>query len=355
MTVPLGPVAVSERSAAARSGPGVVARWTSASAWWAVMGVLSGPVVAPAGSAAVRLRSVAARWTSVPARLTSAAVPPEAVGVRPPEAKPPERLGRGPPEAAHAATGLFPATGEPLSKAVRPAAAAGGVAPRGPTETTPDGLAPTEFALVSAEPDDAVRPGTAPFDAVPPDAVPPDVVPLGAVPPDVVPLAPVPPDVVLLDPVSTDAAPPDAPRPDTPLTAEACGRAVGSVRRCTAGAAGILVSEAGRGARGGTGVTRGPVGREPVTWYGARCTGSASPWTSAGVSNSSRATGRVREGSSRPETGVADVVRTSLTSPPGAPGRTAWDRVPVKDGFCQVANRPLNPASATTARPATAR
>ncbi|MFE7838302.1 hypothetical protein ACFU53_20260 [Streptomyces sp. NPDC057474] len=48
-------------------------------------------------------------------------------------------------------------------------------------------------------------------------------------------------------------------------------------------------------------------------------------------------------------------MRTSLTSPPGAPGRTAWDKVPVKDGFCQVLNRPLNPASATTARPPVAR
>ncbi|WP_327727736.1 hypothetical protein OG250_12355 [Streptomyces sp. NBC_00487] len=76
---------------------------------------------------------------------------------------------------------------------------------------------------------------------------------------------------------------------------------------------------------------------------------------SAGATGSSFATGSVREGSSSPATGAADVVRTSLTSPPGAPGRTAWDKVPVKDGFCQVLNRPLNPASATTARPLVAR
>ncbi|MFF9034888.1 hypothetical protein ACF090_05380 [Streptomyces sp. NPDC014892] len=75
----------------------------------------------------------------------------------------------------------------------------------------------------------------------------------------------------------------------------------------------------------------------------------------AGASGSSVATGRVREGSSRPATGTADVVRTFLTRPPGAPGSTAWDRVPVKDGFCQVLNRPLNPASATAARPPVAR
>ncbi|MEI5526701.1 hypothetical protein WB401_37725 [Streptomyces brasiliscabiei] len=48
-------------------------------------------------------------------------------------------------------------------------------------------------------------------------------------------------------------------------------------------------------------------------------------------------------------------MRTSLTSPPGAPGRTAWDSVPAKDGFCHVVNRPLNPASATAARPSVAR
>ncbi|MCC9709778.1 hypothetical protein E4N62_33690 [Streptomyces sp. MNU76] len=106
-------------------------------------------------------------------------------------------------------------------------------------------------------------------------------------------------------------------------------------------------------------MTRGPVGRDGVTWYGARSTGRGSPDVDVGeepadadeVSGSSPATGRVRDGSSRPATGVADVVSTFLTSPPGAPGRTAWDRVPVKDGFCQVLSRPLNPASATAARP----
>ncbi|WP_200305508.1 hypothetical protein [Streptomyces adelaidensis] len=167
-------------------------------------------------------------------------------------------------------------------------------------------------------------------------------------------------DAVRAGPVGPDEATPgavaaDAVRPDAPLVPELCGSADGSVRRCTAGAVGTLVNGVGRVTRGGTGVTRGPVGRDPVTRYGARCTGGASPCASAGASGSSYATGKVRAGSSRPETGVADVVRASLTSPPGAPGRTAWDRVPVKDGFCQVDNRPLNPASATTSRPTTAR
>ncbi|WP_159056177.1 hypothetical protein [Streptomyces scabiei] len=134
------------------------------------------------------------------------------------------------------------------------------------------------------------------------------------------------------------------------------GRAVGSVRRWTAGgAAATLVSGAGREARGGTGVTRGPAGRDGVTWYGARCTGRASPGASARGAGSSLATGRVREGSSSPATGVAEVVSTFLTSPPGAPGSTAWVRVPVKEGFCQVLSRPLNPVSATVARPSTVR
>jgi hypothetical protein len=298
-----------------------------------------------------------------------AAVPPGAVRIRLPEARPPEPLGRGLPEADEALTGLFPVTGEPFPEAsVRLAA-------RGSVEPPLDGLVPAELTLASAEPADAVRPGAVPLDAVPPDAslpravpphaVLPDVVLLDAVPPGAAPPDAVPPDVVLPavlpdavppDAVPTDVVPPAAACLDTPVTAEACGLAVGSVRRCTAGAAGALVRGAGRGARGGTGVSRGPVGREPVTWYGARWTGSASPcMPAAGVSKSSLATGRVRAGSSRPETGVVDVVRTSLTSPPGAPGSTAWDRVPVKDGFCQVANRPLNPASATTARPPTAR
>ncbi|MEH0529621.1 hypothetical protein QBA75_21825 [Streptomyces stelliscabiei] len=124
------------------------------------------------------------------------------------------------------------------------------------------------------------------------------------------------------------------------MSPAACGRTVGSTRRWTAGGAvGTLVKGARRVVRGGTGVTRGPAGRDGVTWYGARCTGRTSPGASGWGAGSSSATGRVRTGSSRPATGAAEVVRTSLTSPPGAPGRTAWDRVPVKEGFCQVLNR----------------
>ncbi|MEU9875079.1 hypothetical protein [Streptomyces phaeochromogenes] len=48
-------------------------------------------------------------------------------------------------------------------------------------------------------------------------------------------------------------------------TLVASRRATGSARRCTAGVAGALVSGFGRWARGGTGVTRGPAGRDAVT------------------------------------------------------------------------------------------
>ncbi|MEV6595155.1 hypothetical protein [Streptomyces acidicola] len=121
--------------------------------------------------------------------------------------------------------------------------------------------------------------------------------------------------------------------------------------------AGALVDEFGRCGRAGTGVTRGPAGRDAVTGPGARCTGAVSPCTWSGASGSQPLTGgRVRKGGSSPETGPADVVSASLTSPPGAPSRTAWDRSPpVKEGFCQVLSRPPNPESATPVRPTVAR
>ncbi|MGX1915042.1 hypothetical protein ACWIID_40400 [Streptomyces phaeochromogenes] len=159
----------------------------------------------------------------------------------------------------------------------------------------------------------------------------------------------------------TGPAAPDAARPGVPTTPPpASRRATGRARRCTAGVAGALVSGFGRWARGGTGVTRGPVGRDAVTGRGARCTGTgvgaASSGTTPGASGSSDRTGRrVCEGGSSPETGLADVVSAFLTSPPGAPSRTAWDRVPVKEGFCQVLSRPPNPESATPVRPTAAR
>ena len=152
----------------------------------------------------------------------------------------------------------------------------------------------------------------------------------------------------------TGPAAPEAVRTGVPRTPPpASRRATGRARRCTAGVAGALVSGFGRWARGGTGVTRGPAGRDAVTGRCARCTGTGS---SPGASGSSDRTGRsVCDDGSSPETGLADVVSAFLTSPPGAPSRTAWDRVPLKEGFCQVLSRPPNPESATPVRPTAAR
>ncbi|WP_393100906.1 hypothetical protein [Streptomyces sp. LN325] len=125
------------------------------------------------------------------------------------------------------------------------------------------------------------------------------------------------------------------------------GVTTGSARRCTAGPAGALVSPIGAGGRvaaGGTAVTLGPVG--PVAATGRlACRADGAPVrsaVSAGV-----ATGKESEGSSRPEAGGAGVASTPRTKPPGAPSSTAWESVPVKDGFCQVVSRPPNPESAT--------
>ncbi|WP_155589745.1 hypothetical protein [Streptomyces cavernae] len=156
------------------------------------------------------------------------------------------------------------------------------------------------------------------------------------------------------------AAQPGAVRPPVPVMPMASSRrATGRARRCPAGGADALVNESdrdGRCCRGGTGVTRGPAGRDAVTGRGARCTGAVSSRTSsAAPGRSARTGGRVCEGGSSPETGLADVVSASLTRPPGAPSRTAWDRVPVKEGFCQVLSRPPNPESATPVHPTAAR
>ncbi|GDY67927.1 hypothetical protein SM007_37440 [Streptomyces avermitilis] len=132
------------------------------------------------------------------------------------------------------------------------------------------------------------------------------------------------------------------------------GGTTGSARRCTGGVADDLVSGTGRVAGGGAGATRGPVGPLTVTGVLMRRTGSG-PAPSADSSSPGDATGRERDGSSSPEAGRAVGASTPLTSPPGAPSRTACDSVPVKEGFCQVVSRPPNPASATEPLPAVAR
>ncbi|MGW7044677.1 hypothetical protein ACWGDT_18585 [Streptomyces avermitilis] len=132
------------------------------------------------------------------------------------------------------------------------------------------------------------------------------------------------------------------------------GGTTGSARRRTGGVADDLVSGTGRVAGSGAGVTRGPVGPVAMTGELMRCTGRV-PAPSPGSSSPGDATGSERDGSSSPEAGRAVGASTPLTSPPGAPSRTACDSVPVKEGFCQVVSRPPNPASATEPLPAVAR
>ncbi|MEU6029326.1 hypothetical protein ABZ825_20325 [Streptomyces tauricus] len=220
--------------------------------------------------------------------------------------------------------------------------AAGAPDGAGPDETGPDGVGPDEAGPDGTEPsesgpDEAGPDGTGPSESAPDGAGPDETGPGEAGP---------------------DGAGPDEAGPGVGRGAGGAGRwATGRDRRCTAGVAGALVSGLCRWGLGGTAVTRGPVGRDAVTGRDARCTGGVSPcaWAGAGSDGSGPATGRTREGGSSPETGPADVVSAFLISPPGAPSRTAWDRVPVREGFCQVLSRPPNPESATPVRPRAAR
>ncbi|WP_404190226.1 hypothetical protein [Streptomyces tauricus] len=257
------------------------------------------------------------------ARWTWTADPPERVAVLP-----------GPPapgwaEPDRTAPGLVPP-------------AAGAPDGAGPDETGPDGVGPDEAGPDGTEPsesgpDEAGPDGTGPSESAPDGAGPDETGPGEAGP---------------------DGAGPDEAGPGVGRGAGGAGRwATGRDRRCTAGVAGALVSGLCRWGLGGTAVTRGPVGRDAVTGRDARCTGGVSPcaWAGAGSDGSGPATGRTREGGSSPETGPADVVSAFLISPPGAPSRTAWDRAPVREGFCQVLSRPPNPESATPVRPRAAR
>ncbi len=74
---------------------------------------------------------------------------------------------------------------------------------------------------------------------------------------------------------------------------------------------------------------------------GVRCTAGPEPTN-----------GSVFEGSSSPGTGRAD---DGCPVPPSialdCPSRTAWDAVPMNDGFCHVGSRPPNPASVTPTCP----
>ncbi len=240
--------------------------------------------------------------------------------------------------------------GPPAPGLAEPDRTAPGLVP--PAAGAPDGAGPDE-----TEPDEAVPDGVGPDEVGPDGTGPSESAPAEAGPDEVGPVG------VGLDEAGPDEAGPDEAGPDEAgpgvgRGAGGAGRwATGRARRCTAGVAGALVSGLCRWGLGGTAVTRGPVGRDAVTGRDARCTGGVSPcaWAGAGSDGSGPATGRTREGGSSPETGPADVVSAFLISPPGAPSRTAWDRVPVREGFCHVLSRPPNPESATPVRPRAAR
>ncbi|MFD4604459.1 hypothetical protein ACFWPQ_41400 [Streptomyces sp. NPDC058464] len=75
--------------------------------------------------------------------------------------------------------------------------------------------------------------------------------------------------------------------------------------------------------------------------------GPGCPAAPVGPANGSACTGR-----SRPDMAPAPAPGVPARPPPArraldSPSRTACERVPVNDGFCQVGNRPPNPASAT--------
>jgi hypothetical protein len=115
-----------------------------------------------------------------------------------------------------------------------------------------------------------------------------------------------------------------------------------SVARCGSVVAGRAVPRAPDGALALPTARNGTTGSDGVRRPAA---GPAWPAAPAVPANGSACTGR-----SRPDRAPAPVV---LVRPPPArpaldsPSRTACERVPMNDGFCQVGNRPPNPASAT--------
>ncbi|MFD6424854.1 hypothetical protein [Streptomyces sp. NPDC060198] len=136
--------------------------------------------------------------------------------------------------------------------------------------------------------------------------------------------------------------------------------------RCTAGAGGTGPGVAGpaavtgRAARAcgepGTRADAGPPGTPGAAGKlagsarsgtaGARCTVASLP-----------AKGSAPDRRSRPGTGRADTgFAASPSTEVARPSSTAWDAVPMNDGFCQVGSRPPKAESATPAGPpATAR
>ncbi|MFH9467337.1 hypothetical protein ACH4LT_08595 [Streptomyces clavifer] len=127
------------------------------------------------------------------------------------------------------------------------------------------------------------------------------------------------------------------------------GATAGSTLRRTVAGAEARVSAEGVGAgRGRTGATRGPWAR----WTEGPCQSPRPPGSPPSLSPplGTAAAGKslVPPGDTGPEPRANDA--TSLMSPVGASSRTACERVPEKEWFCQEASEPANSADATVCR-----
>ncbi|MGW7255839.1 hypothetical protein [Streptomyces sp. NPDC054834] len=96
---------------------------------------------------------------------------------------------------------------------------------------------------------------------------------------------------------------------------------------------------------------RGPSPTPPGTRGGSSRSGTAGARCTTGCPGGP-ANGRTPTGFSRPDTGrAADERNVSPSIALDRPSSTAWDAVPMNDGFCHVGSRPPNRASATPAGP----
>lgn len=139
-----------------------------------------------------------------------------------------------------------------------------------------------------------------------------------------------------------------------------------------AGAAGGATGSAGRGRTTGTAGPTGAAGTgESAGYVGAAARsdgrGAAVPYAQGAEAGAEVGAGArpgvagavrrscVGRGGAATRSGSAagdGVVPRLLIRPPGPASSTVWARVPMKEGFCQVASRPPNPESATPAGPA---
>ncbi|MCQ9186053.1 hypothetical protein KMT30_44895, partial [Streptomyces sp. IBSBF 2953] len=148
--------------------------------------------------------------------------------------------------------------------------------------------------------------------------------------------------------------------------AACAGRAATTGTSGRAGAVGTdgrvdALDEDGPGAPAGPGRSEAGSGTGAGSGPGARigaCAGvGAGAYVWACGDGSARCSGVARGGTvarSGSASAAAGAARRLLIRPPGPASSTAWERTPMKEGFCQVASRPPKPASATPDGPAAA-